>query len=256
MTTTETVLPLAAAQGDLVAALGELTNPATDAVNPHFGNRYPSLPALLDHVRPVLAAHGFALSQPALSDVPAGCVGVQTQLLHTSGVVWDGGTLLLPAPPDAQKSGSAITYARRYALCALLGIAGDDDDDGSAATRRDHGGTTAGRERATGSVPVPPSAGPEGASDDPSGPAPSPVEDGPTLAIGGGPMDWKAAAQRLTRAWKRNVTQTDAQQAIIAELRKQDIPVKVPRDVNEDLAYHALKAIEGRPPPPMEGGKG
>src|SRR5215467_8332415 len=105
------------AQRDLIAVLGELTNPAQDEAG-QFG-RYTSLPALLNHVKPVLKAHGFGLIQPPVADVPAGAVGVHTLLLHVSGAVIDGGTLVLPAPPDAQKGGSAITYARRYGICAV-----------------------------------------------------------------------------------------------------------------------------------------
>jgi len=116
----------------LVAALGELRNVGKNATNPHFKNRYASLDAILDAARPVLAAHGLALSQePIYKD---GCAGVVTRILHTSGDSRES-TLLLPLKDQtAQGVGSALTYARRYAISSILCIAADDDDDGQQAS--------------------------------------------------------------------------------------------------------------------------
>jgi hypothetical protein len=76
----------------------------------------------------------------------------------------------------------------------------------------------------------------------PATPSADPIA--PTLPIGDGPPDWQRIANKLTIAWKRTVTMTDAKQAVIQQLRKEDIPVKSPRDINEDLAYHALIGLE------------
>ena len=116
----------------LVAALGELSNVAKNATNPHFRNKYASLDAILDAVRPVLKKHGLAISQePITSD---GMVGVTTRIIHTSGEATTS-TLLLPVTQNtAQGFGSALTYARRYAVASILGIAADDDDDGQEAS--------------------------------------------------------------------------------------------------------------------------
>jgi hypothetical protein len=59
-------------------------------------------------------------------------------LLHTSGQ-WMASSYPLPRQAGAQEMGSFITYARRYSLCAILGIAGEDDNDGESATE---GGST------------------------------------------------------------------------------------------------------------------
>jgi len=117
----------------LVACLGELRNVAKNAVNPHFKNRYASLDAILDAARPVLSKHGLALSQePVFQD---GLAGVITRIIHTGGESRES-TLLLPLrDQSAQGVGSALTYARRYAVSSVLGIAADDDDDGQQASK-------------------------------------------------------------------------------------------------------------------------
>jgi hypothetical protein len=117
----------------LVACLGELRNVAKNAVNPHFKNRYASLDAILDAARPVLSKHGLALSQePVFQD---GLAGVITRIIHTGGESRES-TLLLPLrDQSAQGVGSALTYARRYAVSSVLGIAADDDDDGAQASK-------------------------------------------------------------------------------------------------------------------------
>ena len=116
----------------LVAALGELENVTKNATNPHFRNKYASLDAILDAVRPVLKKHGLAISQEPLSE--EGKVGVVTRIIHTTGES-TASTLMLPVQQNtAQGFGSALTYARRYAVASVLGIAADDDDDGEVAS--------------------------------------------------------------------------------------------------------------------------
>jgi len=105
----------------LVAALADARNVALDAVNPHFRSRYASLPAMLDAVRPILAKHGLAAVQLAVSE-PDGRVGVETILLHASGQYLASRILVMPTKGDPQGAGSALTYCRRYALAAALGI--------------------------------------------------------------------------------------------------------------------------------------
>ena len=116
-----------------VKALGELRNVAKNAVNPHFRNRYASLDAILDHVRPILAAHNLGLSQEPLFE--DGKAGVVTRIIHESGESRES-TLLLPIKDQtAQGVGSALTYAKRYAISSILGITADDDDDGELASK-------------------------------------------------------------------------------------------------------------------------
>src|SRR5574340_1178249 len=117
----------------LVGACGELHNVAKDAENPYFSSRYASLPAILDAVRPVLAKHGLSVIQLPRNHPESSAVGVETILLHASGQYLSQTILVRPAKDDPQGVGSAITYCRRYALAAALGI-GQEDDDGNAAS--------------------------------------------------------------------------------------------------------------------------
>jgi hypothetical protein len=113
----------------LVAVQGEMTNPPkTKTV--YAGQKkysFAPLPEILDAVRPVLTKHGLALVQLVRERT------LETRVVHTSGQ-WIGAAYGLPAVADSQAMGSAITYGRRYSLCALLGIAGEDDEDGEAAS--------------------------------------------------------------------------------------------------------------------------
>lgn len=119
----------------LVKATLLLTNPAKDrtASAGRYSYRYVGLPTILDEVRPILQAHQLALTQDPV-ETPNG-VGVVARLIHASGEWLEYGPLVIPCEDSAQARGSATTYARRYQVCAILGIAADDDDDGKQASR-------------------------------------------------------------------------------------------------------------------------
>lgn len=134
----------------LVAAQAELRAIGKDSVNPHFKNRYASLDAIIEDVRPTLAKHGLAIVQGATtpeSDANSRVVGftVETMLVHTSGEWMSSGIPMPLAKPDPQGAGGALTYGRRYSLGALLCLATEDDDDGNAASVNKRSG--AARER-------------------------------------------------------------------------------------------------------------
>lgn len=116
--------------GKLAAALAkaqiEMSAVVKDARNPHFKNTYATLAACIDATK-LLNRHGFAVVQPPAMAGPDG-VTVETFLLHESGE-WLRGSLYMPASKkDAQGFGSALSYARRYCLCATLNLSTDDDD--------------------------------------------------------------------------------------------------------------------------------
>ncbi len=128
MKTSETITEIAKA---LAAASTGLKNVAEDSVNPHFRSGYASLGAIIAGVRPVLAEHGLSIIQSP--EVAGNIVTCETTLIHESGE-WISGTTALAAKSDqAQPIGSAITYARRYGLSALLCISSEADDDGNHA---------------------------------------------------------------------------------------------------------------------------
>jgi hypothetical protein len=122
--------------GDLAKALakaqGELQDAKRDAKNPHFKNTYATLSSVRAAVTPTLAKHGLSTLQ---SFEPHGGEGVcvVTWLLHESGQFIRSRLYLPVSKKDAQGFGSAISYGRRYALAAIVGIASDDDDDAEAA---------------------------------------------------------------------------------------------------------------------------
>ena len=132
---------IAALAEALAKAQAELKNPTFDAVNPHFKSKYASLAAVRDAVVPILSSHGLSISQlPVCEDGKAGC---ETILLHTSGE-YICNVLLLPVErPTAHGVGSALTYARRYAMMSLVAVVGDDDDDGNAAVAKPAGSIAA-----------------------------------------------------------------------------------------------------------------
>ncbi|HYH64310.1 MAG TPA: ERF family protein [Urbifossiella sp.] len=118
----------------LSAAQGEMTHAGKGTVNPHFRSKYADLSAVIDALKPALAKHGLAYVQTTDLAADGGIVLVTT-LLHKSGQ-WIRGTYpVRPIKADPQGYGSALTYARRYALAAIAGVASvDEDDDGNAAS--------------------------------------------------------------------------------------------------------------------------
>lgn len=117
-----------------------------DANNPFFKSKYATLTTLVENTRHELANCGLVVSQ--LVD---GEGSVTTILMHTSGefisstatlksiikpVKDENGGKYMPSHPDPQSVGSAITYTRRYAYAAILGLVSDEDDDGNAATHK------------------------------------------------------------------------------------------------------------------------
>ena len=109
--------------------LGDLKKNAT---NPHFKSKYADLGATCDAIQPGLTAAKLLVIQAPLT-APDGAVGVETMVLHASGQWVRPDPLFLPlGKADPQGAGSAITYARRYALAAFFNLAPEDDDANGA----------------------------------------------------------------------------------------------------------------------------
>lgn len=113
--------------------------------------KYATLDAILDAIRPVLALHKLGVTQESMP-ISDGYVRVRTVVRHASGewIADDG--IVLPAGDTPQTYGSAISYARRYGIQALLGISTEDDTDASTVARK--------RAKAAKDQPVAPPAGP------------------------------------------------------------------------------------------------
>ena len=99
-----------------------------------YSYSYADIADVVKKTRPVLAAHGLVALTP-VHDHGSGLACTVT-LLHTSGERLDFGPFPFPHGRDAQATGSMVTYHRRYALVAALGMAAGDDDDGAAAVPR------------------------------------------------------------------------------------------------------------------------
>lgn len=120
---------------DLFAALAKVQKTITDAkmdsVNPHFRSKYASLASVYEACRKLCAENNISISQ--LATTVDGNPAVWTMLGHASGQ-WIRSLLIVPADKQTpQGMGSALTYGRRYALSAIVGIAADEDDDGNAS---------------------------------------------------------------------------------------------------------------------------
>jgi len=95
-------------------------------VNPFFKSKYASLADILNVIRQPLADNGLSFVQ-----FPKGKYGLETMLLHISGDWLSESYEMVPTKNDPQGAGSVITYQRRYALGAILGLNIDEDDDGN-----------------------------------------------------------------------------------------------------------------------------
>jgi hypothetical protein len=123
MNTSEQINELASA---LAKAQGEIQNPSKDKVNPHFKSRYADIADGLVAVRPVLSKHGLSVVQ-ATDIAEDGSVILRTRLMHASGQ-WLESLYPVGRLTKHMELGASMTYAKRQALFAMVGVAGDTDD--------------------------------------------------------------------------------------------------------------------------------
>jgi len=107
-----------------------------DSDNPFFKSKYASLEDIWSKLKPVFAKHGLLVSQvPGV--ITNGAIEIVTQLVHVGSGEFVLSAGYMPMGKEGpQAAGSAITYARRYFLCPLLGIVAGEDDDAEAAEGR------------------------------------------------------------------------------------------------------------------------
>jgi hypothetical protein len=98
-----------------------------------YAYTFATLADLNEMARPIMAKHGLVITQTAATVGDE--VAISTTVLHSSGQFVTAHPLTLPVGKTAQATGSAITYSRRYALMAMLGLATEDDDGAAAAPR-------------------------------------------------------------------------------------------------------------------------
>lgn len=128
----QTKIEAATLTSAMAAAFAEIEGATKSAKNPHFKTKYADLTSVIDAIKPALIKHGLFFTQhPEPSDKG---VCVETILHHSGGEHFSLGKLFVPANKnDAQGYGSALTYARRYALVTAFGVPTEDDDGNAAA---------------------------------------------------------------------------------------------------------------------------
>lgn len=129
ITTSESVADLFPA---LITARGKFTQIQKTKTNPHLKNKYADMGDILSAIGPALSGCNLMVVQSV--EKPENGISVTTRIIHGSGQWIEYGPTTLPVDkPSPQAAGSAITYARRYALSAALCLVADDDDDGNGA---------------------------------------------------------------------------------------------------------------------------
>ena len=131
MNSSATVKELATA---LAIVQGQLTFAKKDSKNPFFKSNYADLESVWDACRSLLSDNGLAIMQFP-GDYVDGNMTLTTVMTHSSGE-WVAQNMSLPvSKPDAQGAGAAISYMRRYALAAIVGVVQADDDGNSASEK-------------------------------------------------------------------------------------------------------------------------
>jgi hypothetical protein len=130
MKKSESIIEISKALNLLGAELG---NVEKNQKNPFFNSTYADLASILNYVKPELAKHGLSIVQSA-RQADNNHIIVETLLSHVSGE-WIETEVYIPTTAnnrnDAQTTGSAFTYGRRYGLSAILNISSENDTDGN-----------------------------------------------------------------------------------------------------------------------------
>ena len=133
----------------IIAVQAEMPVISKDSDNPYFSSKYASLPDIVKVIRPILEKHDLAVIQGGGPGTHEHCFTIQTRIIHKSGQYIEDELPMWVKDANPQKVGSAVTYARRYGLCAMLGIVADEDDDGNKASGNKQGPPLAGQDNAT-----------------------------------------------------------------------------------------------------------
>jgi hypothetical protein len=128
MDKSESIKEIASALCKFHAQVGKVKKGNT---NPFFKSKYADLASILDVIEEPLHENGLTFVQ-----FPTNEHEMTTMLMHTSGEWIKGSYVMTPTKKDPQGLGSVITYQRRYALGAILGLNIDEDDDGNEAIKK------------------------------------------------------------------------------------------------------------------------
>ena len=132
MNHSESIAKLATA---LSIVQGKLSHAKKDSANPFFKSKYADLESVWDACRSLLAENGLCVMQFP-GEFLEGCMSLNTILAHSSGE-YIKQTMEVPVTKlDPQGAGSALTYMRRYALAAVVGVVQADDDANAAVVSK------------------------------------------------------------------------------------------------------------------------
>lgn len=130
MRTSEQINEIAKA---LSSMQGSMKPAVKDSKNPHFKSNYADLASVWEAIRPSLGSNNLTVWQDVITNDHSVCV--ITKVVHQSGQWIEFGPLCIPLVKfDAHAIGSAVSYGRRYSLCAALGVVSEDDDGNAASS--------------------------------------------------------------------------------------------------------------------------
>lgn len=132
MLKSEQINELAAA---LAKAQGQIEGAKKSSSNPFFKSKYADLAECWNTCREALTANGISVIQMPEEINENGRLNITTMLAHSSGQYISSTLTMTVTKLDPQAIGSAITYGRRYALAAMVGLAQEDDDGEKAMAR-------------------------------------------------------------------------------------------------------------------------
>ncbi len=129
-------MPSSTSIGSLAKALTKakltMEAPTKNKVNPHFKSAYADLAAIKSSYQKALGDNGLSIVNTM--SFTEGHLLLRTSLVHAESGEWIASDYPIPTFSKPQETGSAVTYGRRYNVCALLDIVAEDDDDGNAAS--------------------------------------------------------------------------------------------------------------------------
>lgn len=128
----QTIANLGELYGALAQAQSEFLSIEKKTTNPFYKSKYADLAEIRSATTPALSKNGLAVVQIIVPD--DNFVVIDTLLCYKNGTSIKSQIKLSPVKTDPQGIGSTITYARRYSLAALLGVAAEDDDDANAGS--------------------------------------------------------------------------------------------------------------------------
>ena len=128
---------IAALAKAMIKAQQAIVPASKDRLNPFTRSMYATLGSVVDSCRQALLNAGIWVTQypvPVDGGESGSVIGLVTKLVHAESGEWQSSLLVMPVPKnDPQGFGSALTYARRYGLSAMVGITTEDDDDANGA---------------------------------------------------------------------------------------------------------------------------